>query len=73
MEFNNQKEDLHLQPTLTGGEINPLQAESGQHQENAIGRQCGTYLLRKGLEAMAEKDRDALLREMQASGLLPEI
>ena len=42
MEFNNQKEDLHLQPTLTGGEINPLQAESGQHQESAIGRQCGT-------------------------------
>lgn len=73
MEFNNQKEDLHFPPTLSGGEINPLQAQSGQLQENAIERQCGTYLLRKGLEAMAEKDRDAILREMQASGFLPEI
>lgn len=73
MKNNNQKQDLLFHPTLAEGGITSLPIEGDQQCIHPTERACGTHLLRKGLEAMDKKGRDLLFREMQASGLLPEI
>ena len=42
-------------------------------QVEVIERHCGTFVLRQGLEQMAEKDRQKLFAELKELGLLPVI
>ena len=73
MKSRYQKEKDSSKKALTVGAINLLKAEVGQRDAHTAERMCGTYLLRQGLEAMTERDRDELLTSMQLAGLLPEI
>jgi hypothetical protein len=77
--INLQRQSSTLLPDIKSNPSQPYDfpaaalAAGYQQYEHATERQCGTYLLRRGLEGMSEKERNALFSELQSAGWLPEI